>query len=307
MSLWRLVQGIAPELVIEVVAPTVDAVAKDHIFVPSVRPVQCLERLQVTGTVAGLGLGRPAPLVEVLPTPGQVQLILVQVNPAVQAVLRDDHLEIAEFGLEVFQVMMLKATDVVLQVSVRENLLFVCACPFTLDPFPVGLEVLVQQQDMLGPGTVVQIVIVGLLQYGLDTVFFFIFIFTFSQTLFPKSCGGGSGIGEGKQATAVDEISRSRWFYQIHPLHFVLAEKYQFIVGGAQYFVDHNPVVHAVGQLCLDVVQFRSRRQNQVMVELGCLFGTSHDLGLHPIIVKEDAPNYFGLLKLAVVLNIFDW
>ena len=47
-SLRRLVQGIAPELVGVVVAPAVDAVAKDHIAVhavPSVRPVQRLERV----------------------------------------------------------------------------------------------------------------------------------------------------------------------------------------------------------------------------------------------------------------------
>ena len=312
-SLWRLVQGIAPELV-GVVAPAVDAVAKDHIAVhivvhavPPVRPVQCLERLQIGGTVAGLQSSRPAPLVEVLPAPGRVlhQQRLCQANPAVQAVLRDDHLEIAVVGLEVFQVVMLKAADIVLQV-VGQQIAVVMQTPgayvvWVRRRFVVRLEVLVQQQDMLGPGTVLRVVGVGLAQHGLDTVIHGIFF----QFLFPK-IGGGSGIGEGKQATAVDEIARSRWFYQSHALHFVPAEQFQFSRGGAQHFVDHDPVVHAVGQICLEAVQFRPRRQYQVVVELGCLFGSGHDLGLHPIIGKVDSSDHLGVLNLSVLFEKLD-
>ena len=271
-------------------------------------------------TVAGLAIGRSAPPVEVLPAPGRVlhQQRRGQANPAVQAVLRNDHLEIAVFGLEVFQVVVLEAADVVLQIFGQQIAVGIhtrgaCVIRIIRKFFVVRLEILVQQQDMLGTGTVPLVVGVGLLQHGLDTVMYCFSIFHFSQRLFPKRSfdGGrgrdrGRGIGEGKQATAVDEIPLCRWFYQFHSLHFVLAEQFQFLVGGAQHFVDHDPVVHALGQICLDDVQFRTRRQHQVVVELGCLFGIGHDLGLHPSIVKEEPSDHLGVLNLSVLFEKLD-
>ena len=70
--------------------------------------------------------------------------------------------------------MMLKAADVVLQVVGQQIAVVIhplrAIVVFVSRRFVVRLEVLVQQQDMLGSGTVIMVVGVGLLQHGLDTV-----------------------------------------------------------------------------------------------------------------------------------------